>query len=435
MDSRSSNKNKISRRDFLKLLTTSAASAILSACGKKTITGNSITESDTTVPKLDETATPTQIATATPTRVPTKTPNPTNTLPPMQDSFFITPHVNPLSAGVLLDMISRLGRGKDIKLGFAHDVWYLKNSETPVLQSLQNIFDVAIETNLPVFLQINGGPYGGVPNPWMNDIEIVEWDINLKKISEPFPWLGRQFVALNHPLVINEKVKWLKNVVNRVASFYRKFPYLLAGLGTDSEQHIDDDAGYHAAELTKLNGPTDPLFQYLSNMDDFREHLIHNHVELLAKTMHEQMKEVGIPNPEKLVYTHQVGENTLWDERNDPGWTAFNQFSRPGFTLYGQNAIDIPKVIVGLLEANNNSPWASEEWHPWLNIEGLYPEPLSADIWEYSLKNMINHNCRDIVVFGWNINDFPGGITNYNYDDSTAIEGIRRVLDNYSIDK
>lgn len=324
-----------------------------------------------------------------------------------------------------------MGRGNEVKLGFAHDVWYLKQSEGELVQSLRSIFVKARDTNLPVFLQVNGGPFGGIPASWLDDDELIEWNVNLERISNPSAYLGRQFVALNHRTVVREKRSRLRIVGSEVATFYRENPTLLAGLGTDSEQHIDDDAGYNAAEISRGKGPSDPLYSYLSNMDDFREHLIHSHVEFLAKTIYDRLEGEGIPNPEKLIYTHQVGDDSVWGERNDPGWTAFNQYSRPGFTLYGNNAINIPYAVLSNLSQHNNPPWASEEWHPWREIRNGHPVPLSADLWEYSLANMIRNNCRVIVVYGWNILNFPGGITEYLYDDSSAVEGIRRILSEY----
>src|SRR3972149_1486448 len=88
--------------------------------------------------------------------------------PSYEETFYIAPIVGNLSYNDLMDMKNRLGGGSYFaKIGFSASSFYMSETKgkTQDFQfdptSLNNIINLSKQTNLPVVIILNGGPWGG----------------------------------------------------------------------------------------------------------------------------------------------------------------------------------------------------------------------------------------------------------------------------------
>ena len=169
---------------------------------------------------------------------------------------------------------------------------------------------------------------------------------------------------------------------------------LFAGIVVGSEPSIDDYSQPNP-ERTKMMAedgvPAGPLgyralldrgFSADNPPEDFRRAL----AEIVQETIGfwcKQFVDAGIP-AEKL-YPHVAAPAPI-EQMNAPIWTAFNEYSRPGWTTYavmllGQNF----KAVYDELEKHGNPGWAG--------VEANAGFPGSVVDWETYLAWHYNHGC------------------------------------------
>ncbi|MGO9464589.1 MAG: hypothetical protein ACLQVF_10610 [Isosphaeraceae bacterium] len=197
---------------------------------------------------------------------------------------------------------------------------------------------------------------------------------------------------------------------------------LFAGVLVGSEPSIDDYSkpNPELAKMMKEDGvPAGPLgyralldrgFRADKPPDDFRQALAKIVQETIAFWC-EQFVLAGIP-PEKL-YPHVAAPAPI-EMMNAPIWTAFNKYSRPGWTTYavevlGQNF----KAIYDELETHGNPAWAG--------VEANAGIPGSAVDWETYLAWHFNHGC---VLVGVNMGATGTDLPRRLWDSAFSEEAI-----------
>ena len=123
--------------------------------------------------------------------------------------------------------------------------------------------------------------------------------------------------------------------------------------------------------------------------DDFRQALA-NIIQETVAFWCEQFVDAGIPA--KKLYPHVAAPAPI-QIMNAPIWTAFNEYSRPGWTTYAVEVLgESFKPIYDELEKHGNPPWAG--------VEANAGMPGSVVDWETYLAWHYNHGC---VLVGVNM--------------------------------
>ncbi len=176
---------------------------------------------------------------------------------------------------------------------------------------------------------------------------------------------------------------------------------LFAGILVGSEPSIDDYSkpNPELAKMMKEDGvPAGPLgyralldrgFGAENPPDDFHKALAKIIQETIAFWC-KQFVDAGLP-AEKL-YPHVAAPAPI-EMMNAPIWTAFNAYSRPGWTTYAVEVLGEGfKPIYDELKTHGNPPWAG--------VEANAGIPGSVVDWETYLAWHFNHGC---VLVGVNM--------------------------------
>ncbi len=169
---------------------------------------------------------------------------------------------------------------------------------------------------------------------------------------------------------------------------------LFAGVLVGSEPSIDDysNPGPELTRMMKEDGATAGRLGYRALLDrgfsadhppdDFRQALAKIIQETIAFWC-EQFVDAGIP-AEKL-YPHVAAPAPV-EAMNAPIWTAFNKYSRPGWTTYAVGVLGEGfKPLYDELEKHGNPAWAG--------VEANAGVPGSVVDWETYLAWHYNHGC------------------------------------------
>ena len=134
----------------------------------------------------------------------------------------------------------------------------------------------------------------------------------------------------------------------------------------------------------------------------------------------EQFVDAGIP-AEKL-YPHVAAPGEGIEIMNAPIWTAFNKYSRPGWTTYPVGVLgESFKPLYDELKKHGNPPWAG--------VEANAGMPGSVVVWETYLAWHYNHGC---VLVGVNMGatgqDLPKRLWERHFQ-SRSHRGLSQVPD------
>ena len=197
---------------------------------------------------------------------------------------------------------------------------------------------------------------------------------------------------------------------------------LFAGVLVGSEPSIDDYSkpNPELAKMMKEDGvPAGPLgyralldrgFSADHPPDDFRKALAKIIQETIAFWC-EQFVDAGIP-AEKL-YPHVAAPAPI-EMMNAPIWTAFNKYSRPGWTTYAVEVLgENFKPIYDELEKHGNPAWAG--------VEANAGIPGSVVDWETYLAWHYNHGC---VLVGVNMGATGTDLPRRLWDSAFGKEAI-----------
>jgi hypothetical protein len=177
---------------------------------------------------------------------------------------------------------------------------------------------------------------------------------------------------------------------------------LFAGVLVGLEPGIDDysqPGDPDVAKMMKEDGvPATPLgYRALLDRGFSADHPPHDFRQALANIIQEtisfwceQFVQAGIPAED--LYPHVAAPAPI-EATSAPIWTAFNQFSRPGWTTYPVEILGQSfKPLYDELERHGNPPWAG--------VEANAGIPGSVVDWETYLAWHYNHGC---VLVGVNM--------------------------------
>ena len=197
---------------------------------------------------------------------------------------------------------------------------------------------------------------------------------------------------------------------------------LFAGVLVGLEPSIDDysKSNPEQTKMMKEDGvPAGPLgyralldrgFSADNPPDDFRKALAKIIQETIAFWC-EQFVDAGIP-AEKL-YPHVAAPAPI-EVMNAPIWTAFNKYSRPGWTTYAVGVLgESFKPIYAELEQHGSPAWAG--------VEANAGMPGSVVDWETYLAWHYNHGC---VLVGVNMGATGKDLPKRLWDDAFGKEAI-----------
>lgn len=329
---------------------------------------------------------------------------------------------NPETVGELIERIGMKGDGKTRMLGFGTSGNAFE--EDKIEGRIRSAFEAAVEHDLAVIIHYDFHYF------WQNRPDLWNWfdpdqpgyDEKNKLNVEWHDWDGppNRVRYLNwgileriapHLCFTSEEVRAeITRIVSEIIvpvtlEELEKLKaegkeYLFAGILVGSEPSIDDysDPNSGRTKMMEEDGVKSGPLGYRALMDrgysadnlpeDFRQALagiIQETISFWCK----QFVDAGIP-AEKL-YPHVAAPAPI-EMMNAPIWTAFNEYSRPGWTTYavmvlGQNF----NALYDELEKNGNPPWAG--------IEANAGFPGSVVDWETYLAWHYNHGC---IIVGIN---------------------------------
>jgi len=367
------------------------------------------------------------------------------------DIFYILPifdgvAVNPgaykenMTAEELInDLKGRLGEGgRYARIGFSEVYRYM--SETYGEDQdyrinpdhLDKIFQLAVNTNTPFLIHLNGFQWGGC-GPLMkklaNDRNSVMWDQNDN------PWLGCQDGDINISLnKYNESFRYykkrnLQDAVRKIVEFQNgPHGYLFLGVSTDSEIAMNS---YRAAQQGKR-------FDYNPNMlRQYREETgkterpeptnkdwINFKISIIDRTVEEivsWIQEMGIPK--EKIYTHQIGftDGDVIGEQvyNAPLITAKVENGSLGVTTYGRACFN-EELFQKARELSSN--WGIFEYNP---LKSKGQENYKA------LQIAYNYGAHIIAPYHWMRPKYITGDYPYTVRDSSFQGAIKKFIEDH----
>jgi len=322
----------------------------------------------------------------------------------------------------LPEQIGMKGDGKNRYLGFL-DVIYTFEAEDDIEKRIRHSFATARENDLAVmFLYDFHYFWKNRPDLWnwfdpdsagydpqnkMN-VEWHGWDgppNKVRYLNWGVPWRLPPHLSYTSEKVRSEITRMVREVIvpvtlEELAKLKKEGKEdLFAGILVGSEPSIDDytEASAARSKMMEEDGVKPGPLGYRAlldrgySADNPPENFRHALAEIIQETIAfwcKQFVDGGLP-AEKL-YPHVAAPAPI-EMMNAPIWTAFNEYSRPGWTTYpvmvlGQNF----KAVYRQLEKNGNPRWAGTE--AGANFPG------SAVEWETYLGWHFNHGATLMII-------------------------------------
>lgn len=336
------------------------------------------------------------------------------------------------------------GDGIRRQLGFAVGPLTLDHTDAALQEIIRASFEIALELDVAVVFHLDDSMFWiNRPSLWRNP-DNVEWS-DWNRTVHPQRFVGWAPTKLapqmcyNSPSLRNELSRIARTVIGsaiRKGLEYleaRRKPHLFAGVIAGWETHVADFrfAAPDERMAKRIGADQFPRTRIgycaLSNLGfgaadppkDF-DHELEKVVEDFAKFWAKELNVAGVQK--ERIYTHiavvteqqipldvirrKFGiENPSFSALtgHSPPWTAFNSFSRPGFSTYpsgfkkrGTDAVF--DAIYAELAKQGRPAWASSEGTNMI-VEGKPAGPGLS--WEEYLGSMFNHGASLVTIFGW----------------------------------
>ncbi|MBI4744283.1 MAG: carboxypeptidase regulatory-like domain-containing protein [Actinobacteria bacterium] len=231
----------------------------------------------------------------------------------------------------LEDMRSRLGSGGEYaKSGFTAVTRYMNETNGRASDFIydptivRNIIQLSIDTNIPVMIILNGGPWGDVAvpeNTEVNLIDYLEQDINNVQWKDdntvpgdsdyPVRGLGRLLTLSNYNTTVkNYRKRNFQAAISEIYSFSKNYPNLFLGVNTDPEVFMSP---YYFSDYNPLT---------IREFRDFEKSKFGNNIAAFNRAMGginlRSFDEIDPPRPS---LGGAMGGNPLGEE-----WTNFRAF-------------------------------------------------------------------------------------------------------------
>lgn len=306
------------------------------------------------------------------------------------------------------DMLTAVGglRGDATtrQLGFAVGPLALDHTEDDLRTTIRQSFEIAAAKNVAVVFHIDDSMF------WMNqkalwqNAQNVEWSdwagspIQQRiigwapsvKLAPPMCYTSPA-IRLQVGRIARDVIgKEIKAGIDTLRSYKKE--HLFGGVIAGWETRLEDDRpppksiGYCALSHRGFSASNPP-----QDVDAELEKIVHDWARFWAKSLHE----ADIPT--KRIYTHFPVTTT---RVHAAPWAAFNDYSRPGFSVYGftQNF----STIYQALATNGQVPWGNVEGTN-INISSFtVGRPMRSVLpWEAYLGGSFQHGAALVNIFGW----------------------------------
>lgn len=317
----------------------------------------------------------------------------------------------------VIERIGVVGDGKSRQLGFLLMIppWMLELGRPGKMeQVIQEGFRVARNRNVAVYFSIESHySWDYRPDLWnwfdpqktgynsanKNNVEWIDWEGTPAKARYLDYGVPERLVG-PHMCYNSQKIKSeIFRLVSRIIAPAVKSGmddlkkegkgHLFAGITVTSEPSLDNYEGIEKfspgiAKLMEQNGDPKVRLGYcaLTNAGYSKTNPPNDFPQALAKINQEftqywakQFVDAGIPS--SYLYTHVAAGADLPGSpalkfTNAPIWTAFNGYSRPGWTTYPVGPLEKNfDALYGELAKNGNPPWGGTEANP---FGGVSPE-------------------------------------------------------------
>ncbi|MDO8517927.1 MAG: hypothetical protein Q7S26_01370 [bacterium] len=319
----------------------------------------------------------------------------------------------------IVDAIGERGDHVKRQLGIMFGPYTFDMTDAQVRQSIDDAFAIAEEKDVAVGFHIDDSMFWAARKDLWSVKDNVEWS-DWKGTIVPHRIIGwvangaNDFLAppmcYNSPVIIAEVKRLTTEVmgpeivkgVAHLKSINKE--YLFAGVIAGWETHIQDEGGIyygtygycalHNLGYSANNPPKD--------FDTALAGVVNDWIVLWTKGLYD----AGIPR--EKVYTHIAygGEQTYGQtasshdfNKQNPHSTAFNDYSYPGFSIYGTGFYS---GLYKLLDANGGGPWGiAEGTAVGLGNSFNASDTTSASPMEGYLAGAFNHGAIYVDVFGW----------------------------------
>ncbi len=318
-------------------------------------------------------------------------------------SPFNTTEVGQLVDDVIAAVGGLRGNATTRQLGFAVGPLTLDHSDAALRTTIRQSFRIALEKNVAVVFHIDDSMF------WINQKELwqdpqnVEWS-NWQGTAYKERIIGFSKVRLAPPMCYTSPAvrrhvgRMARDVIGQAITAEldilqrQNKAHLFGGVIAGWETRLEDDrqprqtTGYCALSHRGFSASHPP-----EDIDAELEKIVHDWARFWSKNLYD----AGVPR--HRIYTHfPITKHKV----HAKPWEAFNEYSRPGFTLSAarQNF----EVIYRAVATHGPVPWANVEA---TNVKrrhfSIGHATRSAIPWEAYLGGSFQHGAALVNIFGW----------------------------------
>ncbi len=316
--------------------------------------------------------------------------------------------------------IGQSGDGTTRQLGFMIGPVMFDLTDDQMTTWIENAFAAAEEEGVAVGFHIDDSMFWYNRNDLWSNNDNVEWS---DWSGTPVPhriigWVAGGMpimappICFNSPAIVAETTRIasevigpaIKQGIDHLASIGK--PNLFGGVITGWETRMQDDSHdphvpYGYCALTNLG------YSESSPPDDF-DLALEGVVSDWITLWDQGLSSAGVPTDQ--IYTHIAypppptnpppGVNILGMLYNDsdPNVTAFNDYSNPGFTMYGVGGFS---SLHDILASHGTPPWGTSEGNNVALPDPTHPTEHVDGTMEQYLAAVFNHGGAYVDLFGW----------------------------------
>jgi len=326
----------------------------------------------------------------------------------------------------ILQKVGATGDGTKRQLGFMIilPVWLWNSgsgqNNVSIDEFIKQAFEVAKQRNMAIYFSIDSN-YGTPPNlsNWYdpsapgynpdnrNNVEWTDWEGTPTKARYSLQASGAKLppvMCYNSPRILTESAYLASQIVapailqgiDNLKSSGKE--YLFAGITISMELSLDDYSvidkiDKNLANMMEKDGAVKGRLGYcaLTNLGYSKSNPPADYADALAKVNQayaaywaQQLVKAGLSKDKLYGHVAAGAEGAVLQYTNAPIWTAFNDYSRPGWTTYMVGPIaDNLDALYEALAKYGNPHWASTEASP-TSLTGKPLDPEAYLAWHYN---------------------------------------------------
>ena len=327
----------------------------------------------------------------------------------------------------LIAAIGQVGDHVNTQLGFSSGPLAFDHTDDQLRTSIADSFAVAAERNVAVAFHIDDSMFWNRRKDLWSDKNNIEW-IDWKGTTVPHRLIGWAAngapvlappMCYNSPAIQAEATRIARDVIgaeikkgiDRLNSIGK--PYLFAGVIAGWETRMQDQLGsrgeHHYAVYCALHNIGYSAQNPPKDFDKALHGVVNDWIVLWARGL----QAAGVPRDSIFTHIAFPGDpspiapftNQIGDHFKDtvPIVTAFNEYSRPGFSVYGADKFP---GLYKVLARYPKTPWGISEGTN-INLGNPFTGGNSASghTMEQYLGRAFNHGAVFVNLFGWDPNE------------------------------